>query len=49
MDWELEDFENTLFGDFETNDRIYIKLSSSNELIPRLDELLKMYNDDADN
>ena len=48
LDWNLEDFQNTLFGDFETNDRKYIKLSESNELIPRLDELLMVYNSDAD-
>jgi dynein heavy chain len=42
-------FQNTLFGDFETNERKYIKLSSSNDLIPRLDELLGMYNSDSEN
>jgi len=49
MDWQLADFQNTLFGDFETNERKYIKLSSSNDLIPRLDELLGIYNSDSDN
>jgi hypothetical protein len=49
MDWQLADFQNTLFGDFETNERKYIKLSSSNDLIPRLDELLGIYNSDSEN
>lgn len=48
MEWNLEDFCNTIFGDFETNDRKYIKLSESNELMPRLDELLQMYNAEAE-
>lgn len=29
LDWELAVFQNTLFGDFETNERKYIKLSST--------------------
>lgn len=49
MEWALEDFKDTLFGDFETNDRKYIRLSQSTELMPRLDELLGMYNGDAEN
>lgn len=49
MDWQLEDFQNTLFGDFETNERKYVKLSDSNELMPRLEELLGVYNSDSDN
>ncbi len=49
MDWQLADFQNTLFGDFETNERKYIKLSSSNDLIPRLYELLGIYNSDSEN
>jgi dynein heavy chain len=48
MDWTLDDFANTLFGDFETNERKYIRLSPSAELIPRLDELLMVYNSDSD-
>lgn len=48
MDWNLADFQNTIFGDFETPDRKYVKLSDSNELIPKLDELLMVYNSDAD-
>jgi dynein heavy chain len=49
MEWTLEDFNQTIFGDFETNDRKYIRLSKSSELIPRLDELLMVYNSDGDN
>lgn len=48
MDWNLADFQNTIFGDFETSERKYVKLSDSNELLPRLDELLMVYNSDAD-
>lgn len=44
LDWELAVFQNTLFGDFETNEKKYIKLSSTQELIPRLEDLLNMYN-----
>lgn len=43
-DWELEHYQNVLFGDFETHERVYVKLSPSNELIPRLGELLEFYN-----
>lgn len=49
MEWNLEDYSNVMYGDFETNDRKYIKLSASQDLIPRLDELLMVYNSDADN
>jgi hypothetical protein len=28
MDWTLDDFKNTIFGDFETPEKKYIKLSS---------------------
>lgn len=44
MDWQLADFQNTIFGDFETNEKKYVKLSPSNDLIPRLDEILNFYN-----
>lgn len=44
MDWQLSDFQNTIFGDFETNEKKYVKLSPSNDLIPRLDEILNFYN-----
>jgi hypothetical protein len=47
MDWQLQDFCNTIFGDFESGERNYVKLSESNALIPRLDELLGVYNADA--
>ncbi len=44
LDWELAAFQNTLFGDFETNEGKYVKLSPAQELIPRLEDLLNMYN-----
>jgi len=49
MDWELEDFCDTLFGDFETNERKYIRLSNALDITPRLEELLHNYNADGDN
>lgn len=49
MDWELEDFANTLFGDFESNEKKYVRLSAAAEIMPRLDELLHNYNQDGDN
>lgn len=44
--WELKDFEYVLFGDYETSDKQYLKLSEVNALIPRLDQCLEMYNAD---
>mmetsp|Transcript_11708 Transcript_11708/g.17809 ORF Transcript_11708/g.17809 Transcript_11708/m.17809 type:complete len:100 (+) Transcript_11708:2357-2656(+) len=44
MEWVLEDFENVLFGDFESPERHYLKLSDINALIPRLEEYLMLYN-----
>lgn len=44
MDWELESYENVIFGDFEDNKKMYVKLSETQELLPRLDELLALYN-----
>jgi hypothetical protein len=38
MDWELSDYKNVLFGDFETPDKKYIKLSPNDDLIPCLDK-----------
>lgn len=46
MEWQLKDFENVLFGDYESNDKSYLKLSDVNALIPRLDECLELYNAD---
>lgn len=37
MDWNLEDFTNTIFGTFESLDGQYIKLSESAELLPTLE------------
>lgn len=37
MEWQLKDFEHLLFGDYESSDRQYLKLSDVNALIPRLD------------
>jgi len=46
MDWQLKDFENVLFGDYEDAGRAYLKLSEVNALIPRLDQCLELYNAD---
>jgi dynein heavy chain len=46
MEWQLKDFEDVLFGDYESNDKSYLKLSEVNALIPRLDECLELYNAD---
>lgn len=46
MDWKLKEFENVLFGDYETSNRSYVKLSEVNQLIPRLDSFLDLYNAD---
>ena len=48
MDWNLEDFTNTIFGTFESPDGLYVKLSEATELIPKLEDLLKSYNAEAD-
>jgi dynein heavy chain len=46
MEWELKDFENLLFGDYDSSDRAYLKLPEVNALIPRLDQYLELYNAD---
>jgi len=46
MEWELKDFENLLFGDYDSADRAYLKLPEVNALIPRLDQYLELYNAD---
>jgi len=46
MEWELKDFEAVLFGDYESPDKQYLKLSEVNALIPRLDQYLELYNAD---
>lgn len=44
LDWELKDFENVIFGDFESGDGRYQKLGSLQEIIPRLNDMLMLYN-----
>lgn len=46
MDWELSEYKNVLYGDFETPERKYIKLSSTMDLIPCLEQQLGLYNTD---
>ena len=46
LGWELESFENVIFGDYEDQKKQYIKLSATDVLIPRLEELLMLYNSD---
>jgi len=38
MEWALKDYENLLFGDYESADRQYVKLAEATALIPRLDQ-----------
>jgi dynein heavy chain len=45
IEWEKEEFENVLFGDFNSGpDRDYVKLDAPEELIPRLNDYLDSYN-----
>ena len=44
LDWTLEDYQEVLFGDFETAEKKYIKLGESADLIPGLEQLLSLYN-----
>lgn len=46
MEWELKDFDQILFGDYESSDKQYVKLAEVNALIPRLDQCLEIYNVD---
>jgi dynein heavy chain len=49
VDWEISEFENVLFGDYETEGpapRPYLKLSDTNALIPKLDGWLEQHNVD---
>ena len=48
LDWELPDFESVIFGDFEHQGEIrYMMLGSTQDLIPRLNDLLNLYNGDS--
>lgn len=44
LDWELKDFENVIFGDFDNSDSYYMKLGSVDELRPKLQDLLTFFN-----
>ena len=44
LGWELSAFENTIFGDYDNQKRCYLKLGEVDTLIPRLEELLAVYN-----
>lgn len=46
MEWKLDDFKDILFGNYEHSKREYNKLSAVNDLIPRLDQYLELYNAD---
>ena len=45
-DWELKNYKNLMFGDFENPSKAYLKLSEVTTLIPRLDQALDLYNSD---
>lgn len=46
MEWELKNYVNIMFGDYESNKipKDYLKLSPTNVLIPILEEALDLYN-----
>lgn len=44
MEWELKDYTNVLFGDYENGNRHYMQLNAAEMLIPRLDAALDMHN-----
>ena len=44
LDWELPDFQNVAFGDFDNGDQFYQKLGGVDELRPKLQDLLNLYN-----
>lgn len=46
MGWELANYQDVLFGDYENAARDYLKLSEITALIPRLDQSLELYNAD---
>jgi dynein heavy chain len=46
MEWQLADYEDILFGNYENAARQYNRLSEVNALIPRLDTFLELYNAD---
>jgi len=47
MDWELSEYKDIKFGDFETHEKRYTKLSSDfNAINDRLNHLLMLYNND---
>ena len=44
LDWELPNFQNVIFGDFDNGDSYYMKLGDLEELRPKLADLLSFYN-----
>jgi len=46
MEWELKNYVNIMFGDYESNKipKDYLKLNPTNVLIPILEEALDLYN-----
>lgn len=47
MDWELSEYKDIKFGDFETHEKRYTKLSSDfNAINDRLNHLLQLYNNE---
>lgn len=44
IEWNLKDYKDVLFGDFENDDKDYLKLSDTKTLITTLDLLLEDYN-----
>lgn len=44
MEWKIDDYENVIFGDYDNQKKEYVRLAETNELIPRLEDLLTAYN-----
>jgi dynein heavy chain len=44
LGWELDSFENVIFGDYDNQKRFYLMLGETESLIPKLEELLMVYN-----
>ena len=44
LDWELADFQNVIFGDFDNPDSFYMMLGSVDDLRPKLADQLQIYN-----
>lgn len=44
MEWEIKDYTNVLFGDYDNAENHYVKLGDTNSLNARLNDALEFYN-----